>query len=71
MQYMNSMNIASWSIVVKKKKMGTCTFKLNVRENKILPSTGGSAICCHNAYFSHLLLFLVHKCLFGITDCSA
>ena len=49
------------------KKMETCTFKLNIRENKILLSTSGGAICrqtCHYAYF-------IHKCLFGVTNCSA
>ena len=38
MLYVNSINIVHGS---KKKKMETCTFKLNIRENKILLSTSG------------------------------
>ena len=55
-------------MVVKKslKKIETCTFKLNIRENIILLSTGGGAMAAicrqtrHHAYF-------IHKCLFGVT----
>ena len=54
-----------------KEKMETCTFKLNIREKRILLSTGGGATCPHYAYFIHALLLSIHKCLFGVTDCSA
>ena len=40
MIYVNSINIVHGC---KTKKMGTCTFKLNIRENKILLSTSGGA----------------------------
>ena len=43
------------------KKIGTCTFKLNIRENGILLSTGGGATCRLYAYFIHILLFLIKK----------
>ena len=38
-------------MVVVKKKMETCTFKLNIGENRILLLTGGGATCRHYAYF--------------------
>ena len=40
MLYVNSINIVHGS----KKKMETCAFKLNIRENKILLSTSGGAM---------------------------
>ena len=43
---MNSINIVFGS---KKKKMETCTFKQNIRDNRILLSIGGSATCRHSA----------------------
>ena len=54
------------SMVVK--KMETCTFKLNIRENRILQITGGGATCRHYAYFIHVLLFFIKKFLCDVTD---
>ena len=45
--------------MVVKKKMETSTFKLNIREIKILLSAGGGATCRHYAYFIHVLLFFI------------
>ena len=61
--YMNSINI----VHVSKKKMETCTFKLNIRENRILLSTGGGDTCRHYSYFIHVLLFF-KKYLCDVTD---
>ena len=41
---MNSINVVHGS---KKKKTETSTFKLNMRENRILPSTGDGATLRH------------------------
>ena len=38
-------------------------YLIAIRENRILLSTGGGAICRHYAYF-------IHKCLFGVTNCN-
>ena len=65
MLYMNSINIVHGS---KKKKMETCTFKQNIRENIILLSTGGGATCRHYAYFIHLLLFFIDKFFCDVID---
>ena len=51
MLYMNSINIVHGS----KKNMETWTFKLNIRETRILLLTGGGATCRHYAYFIHVL----------------
>ena len=64
MLYMKSINIVHGS----KKKIETCTLKLNIRENRILLSTGGGATCRHYAYFIHVLLFFIKKCLCDVTD---
>ena len=61
---MKSINIVHGS----KKKMETCTLKLNIRENRILLSTGGGATCRHYAYFIHVLLFFILKILCDVTD---
>ena len=51
--------------------METSTFKLNIRENKILLSTSGGVkfqlICRQTCQYAHF----IHKCLFGVTNCSA
>ena len=65
---MKSINIVHGN---KKKKMETCTLKLNIRENRILLSTGGGATCRHYAYFIefiHVLLFFIKKILCNVTD---
>ena len=54
---MNSINII---VQGSKKKMETCTFKLNIRENRFLLSTDGGATCRHYAYFIHVLLFFIN-----------
>ena len=54
--------------MVVKKKMESCTFKLNIRENRILLSTGGGVICSHNAYFIHVLLFFIDKFVCDVND---
>ena len=41
--------------MVVKKNMETWTFKLNIRETRILLLTGGGATCRHYAYFIHVL----------------
>ena len=41
--------------------METCTFKLNIRENKILLSFSCGAICRQTRHFA----YFIHKCLFG------
>ena len=64
MLYVNSINIVHGS---KKGKMETCTFNLNIRENKILLSTSGGAICRQTRHYA----YFIHKCLFGVTNCSA
>ena len=48
--------------------METCTLKLNIRENRILLSTGGGATCRHYAHFIHVLLYFIKKFLWGVTD---
>ena len=64
MLYMKSINIVHGS----KKKIETCTLTLNIRENRILLSTGGGATCRHYAYFIHVLLFFIKKFLCDVTD---
>ena len=54
--------------MVVKKKMETCTLKLNIRENRILLSTGGGATCRHYAYFIHVLLFFIKKKFCDVTE---
>ena len=49
--------------MVLKKKIETCTLKLNIRENRILLSTGGGATCRQYAFFVHVLLFFIKKFL--------
>ena len=55
---MRSINIVHGS---KKKNMETCTLKLNIRENRILLSTGGGATCHHYAYFNYVFLLFINK----------
>ena len=40
--------------------------KLYIRENKILLSTSGGAICRQTRQYA----YFIHKCLFGVTNCS-
>ena len=47
--------------------METCTFKLNIRENKILLSTSDGAIYCQTRQYA----YFINKCLFGVTNGSA
>ena len=54
-------------MVVKKKDGNMHT--LNIKEKKILLSTGGGATCHHSAYFIHVLLFFIDKkFLCDVTD---
>ena len=65
MLFMKSINIVHGS----KKKMKTCTLlNLNIKENRILLSTGFGATCHHSAYFIHVLLFFINKFLCDVTD---
>ena len=64
MLYMKSINIVHGS----KKKIDTCTLKLNIREKRILLSTGGGAACRQYAYFIHVLLFFIKNFLCDVTD---
>ena len=56
-------------MVVKKNgaKVETCTFKLNIRENKILLSTSGGAICRQTRHYA----YFIQKCLLGVTNSIA
>ena len=63
MLYMNSINIVHGS----KKKMETCTFTQNIRENKILLSIGGGATCCHNAQSILVSLVFIVKFVCDVT----
>ena len=47
--------------MVEKKKVETCTFKLNIRENRILLLTGGGATCRHYAYSIHVSFVFFQK----------
>ena len=61
---MKSINIVHGS----KKKDGNM-HTLNIKEKKILLSTGGGATCHHSAYFIHVLLFFIDKkFLCDVTD---
>ena len=48
--------------------METCTFKLNIRENKILLSTGVGAICRYDAKSIHVSLVFIEKFVNHVTD---
>ena len=61
---MKSINIVHGS----KKKMETCSLKLNIRGNRILLSNSGGATYRHHAYFIHVLLFFIKKFLCDVTD---
>ena len=41
--------------------------KLNIRENKILLSTSGGAICRQTRHYA----YFIQKCLLGVTNSSA
>ena len=61
---MNSINI----VYDRQKKIETCTFKLNIRENRILLSTGVGATCRYNAYFIRVSLVSSEKLVCDVTD---
>ena len=48
--------------------METFTFKLNMRGNKILLSTGGGATCRYNAWFIRVSLVFIEKFVCDVTD---
>ena len=55
-------------MVVKKKRWKPAHLvKLNIRENKILLSTSGGAICRQTRHYA----YFIHKCLFSVTNSSA
>ena len=54
---MKSINIVHGKFSKKNIYMETCTLKLNIRENKILLSTGGGATCRHYVYGISFMFF--------------
>ena len=60
MLYVNSINIVHGS----EKKIGTCTFKLNIIENRIpLLTAGGATSLIRSCYFEKF-----EKFVFDVTD---
>ena len=62
----------SISIVQGRKKMGTWTFKLNFKENRILLSTGGGvSVTIHNPFMFFWLPFKnLYVMLLMVTRCK-